>query len=81
MKTYNKEKTARENLLREGEEVEGTEIKGYDFDSGVNYSELIKSFHSTGFQASHLSRAIDIVNKMISEKAFISRRSKTALRG
>lgn len=65
------EKTARENLLREGEKLEGTAIKGYDFDKGVDYKKLVKSFASTGFQASHFSRAVEITNKMISEKAFV----------
>ncbi len=66
-----KEKIARENLLRAGEEIDGNVIKGYDFDNGVDYEKLIKSFSSTGFQASQLSRAIEIINKMIAEKAFI----------
>jgi deoxyhypusine synthase len=67
----NNEKTARENLLREGEQLEGTAIKGYDFDKGIDYEEIVKSFSSTGFQASNLGRAIEITNRMISEKAFI----------
>ena len=66
-----KEKIAKDNLLRHGEEPEGTAIKGYDFDKGVDYEGIIKSFSSTGFQASHLSKAIDIVNQMIKEKAFV----------
>ena len=67
----NNEDIARKNLLRDSEEPSGVKIKGYDFDDGVNLDKIVKSFSSTGFQASHLSRAIDIVNKMISEKAFI----------
>jgi len=70
-KPDNKEKIARENLLRESEEVKGIAIKGYDFNKGINYSEIIKSFSSTGFQASHFSKAIEIVNEMIKSKAFI----------
>lgn len=64
-------KMARKNLLRAGEDIKGTAIKGYDFDSGVDYSEIVKSFSSSGFQASHLSKAIEITNKMIADKAFI----------
>ncbi|MEK6914393.1 MAG: deoxyhypusine synthase [Nanoarchaeota archaeon] len=67
----NKEETAKENLLRESEEIKGIKIEGYDFDKGVNYPEIIKRFSSTGIQASNLSRAIEITNKMIKEKAFI----------
>ncbi|MBS3065437.1 deoxyhypusine synthase [Candidatus Pacearchaeota archaeon] len=65
------EKTARENLLREGKEIRGTSIEGYDFDKGINYSEIVKSFSSSGYQASHLSKAIEITKKMIADKAFI----------
>src|SRR3989304_3256983 len=65
------EKIARENLLREGSELKGIDIKGYDFDKGVNYSEIVKSFSTTGFQASHLSEAVDITRKMIADNAFI----------
>jgi len=53
------------------EEPEGIVVKGYDFNKGVDYKELVKSFSSTGFQASHLSRAVEIVNKMISNNATI----------
>lgn len=65
------EKTAKKNLLRKGDEAKGIAIKGYDFDKGVDFSEIIKSYSSTGFQASHLGRAIEIINKMIFEKAFV----------
>ncbi|XP_012940644.1 probable deoxyhypusine synthase [Aplysia californica] len=41
------------------------EVKGYDFNNGVNYSKLIQSYAGVGFQASHLGRAINVVNKMI----------------
>ncbi|QQG38936.1 MAG: deoxyhypusine synthase [Candidatus Woesearchaeota archaeon] len=67
----NKEKTAKKNILRKSEEAKGTVIKGYNFGNGVNYEEIIKSYKSTGFQASNFSKAIDIVNKMIKEKVFI----------
>lgn len=66
-----KEKIARENLLRESSEVEGTKVEGYDFSNGVDYGKIVESYGSTGFQASHLSRAIEITNKMIDEKATI----------
>lgn len=65
------ERIARKNLLRKSLEVKGIAIKGYDFNKGINYSDIVKSFSSTGMQASHFSRAVEIVNKMIDEKAFI----------
>jgi len=67
-----KEKIARENMFhRHIEEVEGKAIKGYDFNDGVDYKKLIESFATTGFQATRLSRAIEIVRKMIDDKATI----------
>ncbi len=65
------EEIARKNLLRKSEEAEGIPIKGYDFNKGIDYKEIVKSFTSTGFQASQFSKAVDITNKMIKEKAFI----------
>jgi len=65
------EKIARENLLRDSEEPTGESVKGYEFNEGVDYSEIIKSFSNTGFQATNFSRAVDITNKMISDNAFI----------
>jgi len=65
------EKISKENLLRESEEVSGDSVKGYNFDEGVNYEKIIDSFGTTGYQATHLSKAIGIINEMIREKAFI----------
>ena len=41
------------------------EVRGYDFNQGINYSEIIKSFATTGLQATNLSRAMKIVNSMV----------------
>ena len=65
------ESKARKNLLRKSDEIAGRAIKGYDFNEGVDYAKIIESFGSTGFQASHLARAIEITNKMIADKAFV----------
>ncbi len=67
----NNEKIARENLLRDSSEPNGLSVKGYNFDNGLDYKKLIDSFSSTGFQATHFSKAVDIVNEMTSNKAFI----------
>lgn len=48
--------------------VEPVEIRGYDFNNGVNYSKLLKSFYTTGFQATNLAKAVDEVNRMINKK-------------
>lgn len=65
------ERIARKNLLRKSAPYSGASVKGYDFNQGVNYEKIIDSYATTGFQASHFSRAIGVVNEMIKEKAFI----------
>jgi len=71
MKIDEKEKIARKNILRESDEIEGIVIKGYDFNKGINYEELIDNFKSTGIQASNLYKAIEIINEMKEKKAFL----------
>ncbi len=66
-----KEKEARENVLRKSNEINGTVIKGYDFNEGIDFEKIIDSFSSTGFQASNLAKARKIINKMIADNAFI----------
>lgn len=65
------EQIAKGNLLRKSSEIKGTAINGYNFNDGVDYDKIVKSYGSTGYQASNLSKSIEIINKMISEKAFI----------
>jgi len=65
------EATAKKNLLRKSSETQGIKIKGYDFNKPLDYEELIQSYASTGFQASHFSKAIQITNNMIKNQAFI----------
>ena len=67
----NHENIARRNLLRKSEEARGIAVKGYDFCKGVDYAEIVKSFASTGFQATEFSRAVELVNAMIADKATI----------
>ncbi|MFA4887150.1 MAG: deoxyhypusine synthase [Candidatus Nanoarchaeia archaeon] len=61
----------KENILRESEEPEGLSIKGYDFNNTLNYSDLIKSYSTTGFQASNLAKAIELIKKMREENCTI----------
>jgi len=62
---------ARKNLLRGSEEPKGKVVRGYDFEDGADYEKIVGSFLSSGFQASHLGKAVGIVNEMIKEDAFI----------
>ncbi|RMD45915.1 deoxyhypusine synthase [Candidatus Pacearchaeota archaeon] len=66
-----KEKIARENILRESEEAIGKSVRGYDFDNGVDFDEIVKSFETTGAQATNLYKAIEIIREMRREKATI----------
>ena len=65
------EETARKNILKKSEEVSGLKIEGYDFNEGIDYSRIIDSFSATGFQATNLAKSIEIINKMIEDKATI----------
>lgn len=66
-----KEDIAKKNILRKSVEIGGTVIKGYEFNNGVDYDEIIDSYASVGFQASNLSKAIEIIKKMREDEAFI----------
>ncbi|MEK6886188.1 MAG: deoxyhypusine synthase [Nanoarchaeota archaeon] len=67
------EKTAKKNLLRasEGKKLAGTKIQGFDFNKKSDFNQVINSLSNSGFQASHLGKAIDITNEMIKENTFI----------
>jgi len=45
--------------------VEPIEVKGYDFNDGIDYSRILKSFGTTGFQATHFARAVNEINRMV----------------
>ena len=53
-----------------------TPVSGYDFNKGINYSELFKSYTTTGFQATNFGRAIEEIELMVCfitfEKLFIN---------
>ncbi|MEX0920462.1 MAG: deoxyhypusine synthase [Candidatus Pacearchaeota archaeon] len=71
MEKSESEKIARESILKPSKEIEGISIKGYDFNQGIDYEKIVKSYLSTGFQASHLAKSIDIVKKMIDENVTV----------
>ena len=45
--------------------VEPVEVCGYNFNDGVDYSNLLKSFYKTGFQATNFGQAVNEINKMV----------------
>ncbi|XP_061398885.1 probable deoxyhypusine synthase [Musca vetustissima] len=58
---------AKDAVLKRSEAIpEGTaQVKGYDFNDGINYSKLFESYVNTGFQATNLGLAIKEINKML----------------
>lgn len=60
-----KPKLGRKNVLRESHEPKNAQsIKGYDFNKGVNYEKLLDSYLTTGFQATNLAKAIEVIKEM-----------------
>lgn len=61
---------AEEAVFRKSEALpEGSlQIKGYDFNDGINYEALLDSYLATGFQASNLAMAIQEINAMLSAR-------------
>jgi len=69
-----KKERGRKNVLRdrEGKDPEGlAEVHGYDFNQGVDYDKILDQAASTGFQATHLAKAIALINKMREENCTI----------
>ncbi|XP_061994607.1 deoxyhypusine synthase isoform X1 [Rosa rugosa] len=54
-------------VFKESENLQGkcSEIRGYDFNEGLDYSRLFGSMITTGFQATNLGEAIEVVNQML----------------
>jgi deoxyhypusine synthase len=60
-----KHESGKQNVLRESEELKDyTPVKGYDFNQGVDFGKLLDSYATTGFQATHLAQAIDVIKRM-----------------
>ncbi|TNN19525.1 Deoxyhypusine synthase isoform 2 [Schistosoma japonicum] len=44
------------------------QVKGYDFNDGLNYDDLFSSFECVGFQATHFAKAEYVLNEMINRR-------------
>ncbi|WP_247728761.1 deoxyhypusine synthase [Halovivax limisalsi] len=53
------------------EELDGADVRGYDFRGDVDLTALLESYATTGFQATHLADAIDIADRMRADDATI----------
>ncbi|MFA5357555.1 MAG: deoxyhypusine synthase [archaeon] len=67
MKTTNPKKA----LLKKSFEIGYGEIRGHDFEKPFEAEKFFDSFKDTGFQATNLGKAIELVKKMREEKAEI----------
>ena len=47
------------------ESYSNMKVTGYDFNQGVDFDQLINCFKTTGFQATNLGFAIDLINEMV----------------
>lgn len=36
------------------------EVKGYDFNNGIDYGKILEAYSTTGFQATHFGRAVNV---------------------
>lgn len=71
MKKTDKEKNASAKSLKHGEKLSSAPIKGYDFNQGVDYDKILDSFETTGYQATHFSKAVKIIKEMTKNNATI----------
>jgi deoxyhypusine synthase len=57
--------TARESIFKQAQQPTGTvEIKGYDPNKPFDLNTFINSFYTSGFQATNLGKAIEILKRM-----------------
>lgn len=56
-----------DNVFRQSQSMpaDSVAVQGYDFNKGVDYHELLKSFKTFGFQATHFGQAVEEINKMV----------------
>ena len=62
---------AYESIFKKSVPTSGVSVKGLNFDSKVELSQLLQSLSTSGFQATHLGKAIEIVKKMRKDKVTI----------
>ena len=53
------------------EEIDSADVHGYDFRGEFDLRDMLDAYATTGFQATHLAEAIDIVERMHDEEATV----------
>lgn len=63
---------AKDAVLTKSEKLpDGTPIvKGYEWNNGIDYDELFRSYLCSGFQATNFGEAINQINKMVRHHSF-----------
>jgi deoxyhypusine synthase len=58
---------ARESVFHKSESIpqDALKVQGYDFNQGIDYSKIMNSYLTTGYQATHFGQSINIIKKMI----------------
>jgi deoxyhypusine synthase len=64
-------KDAYASIFKKSVKTDGIPVLGVNFDSKVDISKLLHGISRSGFQATHLGKAIEIVKKMRKEKVTI----------
>jgi deoxyhypusine synthase len=64
-------KDAYASIFKKSVPTKGNPVKGLDFNRKVDLEKLVSSLSNSGFQASHLGKAIEIVKKMRKDKVKI----------
>ena len=56
--------------------ADSVKVQGYDFNQGVDYHKLLKSYTTSGFQATNFGLAVEEINKMVSKYRTLMRESR-----
>lgn len=61
---------AKDSVLQESEPLpeDTPRVSGYDWNEGVNYEALFKTYKTSGFQATNFGKAVDEINKMLASR-------------
>lgn len=65
---------AKAAVFVKSEEYNGTRIHGPDFNEPHSLDQLLESYSRIGFQANGLSRAMELIEKMVSTRLHIPAR-------
>ncbi len=64
-------KDAYASIFKKSVKAEGVHVKGINFDEKMDIKKFIANLSTSGFQATHLGKAIEIIKKMRKEKVTV----------